>query len=124
MMAPLISTMTPRCKCRCPYFGKRKLRDRKWIMTQEVGGIGLRDDWIWNSPRRTSTEICYLMDREVTAQSGRNLASMTCRRAVRKPSWGGRQYPNTHSEPQPLVDVPELEGCPHSESVASVTGLC
>ena len=87
-MAPLISTMTPRCKCRCPYFGKRKLRDRKWIMTQEVGGIGLRDDWIWNSPRRTSTEICYLMDREVTAQSGRNLASMTCRRAVRKPSWG------------------------------------
>lgn len=33
-------------------------------------------------------------------------------------------YPNTHSEPQHLVDFPELEGRPHSESVASVTGLC
>lgn len=64
-------------------------------MTQEVGGIGLRDDWIRNSPRRTSTEICYLMDREVTAQSGRDLASVTHRRAVRKPSWGGGRYPNT-----------------------------
>ena len=33
-------------------------------------------------------------------------------------------YPNTHSEPQHLVDFPELEDCPHSESLASVTGLC
>lgn len=43
-------------------------------ITQEVGQTRLRGDWTWNSPRRASTEPCYLADREAAAQSGKGLA--------------------------------------------------
>ena len=46
----------------------RKLELRKWMITQEAGQIRLKDDWIWSRPRRTSTEPCFLMDREAASQ--------------------------------------------------------
>lgn len=81
----LISTMTPKCKCYSPQFSKRKLGLRE----DDYSGsrpIRLKDGWICSSPRRTSTEPWFLMDKEAASQSERILPNDTQpehRKAVR-----------------------------------------